>query len=184
MEKLRPSLWRTCRVLANESRLKLLWRLLQEGEMSMTQLAQSVGLSTSNASRHLRALGARGLIKAEQRGLFVFYSVEANVEVDHAPELLEALRACYLDAIPYHRIIRLATAFTHPRRITIVKALIGMEMTEAALSIKSRIPPQSLYRHVAKLERRGFVKKTKEIVCLIEEQEMPLERVLLGAALR
>ncbi len=182
MEKLRPTLWRTCRVLSNESRLKLLWRLMQEGEMSMTRLAQSVDLSAPSASKHLRALNSRGLIKAERRGLYLFYSAEANAGVDYASELLEALHECYLNAVSYSQIIRWATAFTHPRRIAIVRALNGTGMPTAALSIKTHISPESLFRHVKKLEKRGFVKKTGEIVCLVGH-DMPFGQALLNAAL-
>jgi len=150
--------------------------------MSMTRLAQSVGLSASSASKHLRALNSRGLIKAERRGLYLFYSAEANTEVDCASELLEALRECYSNAVSHSQIIRWTTAFTHPRRIAIVRALNGAGLPAAALSIKTHISPESLFRHVRKLEKRGFVKKTGEIVCLIGH-DMPFGQALLGAAL-
>ncbi len=182
MEKLRPTLWRTCRAISDESRLKLLWRLMQEGEMSMTQLAKSVGLSAPNASKHLRILNSRGLLKADRRGLYLFYSAEPNAGVDHAPELLEALCTCQANAVSYSEVIRLATAFTHLRRVAIVRALKNAAMPEAALSIATHISPESLYRHIRKLESRGFVKKEGERVWL-EEQKKPLEKALLDAAL-
>ncbi len=182
MNKLRPTLWRTCRVLSNENRLKLLWRLMQEGEMSMGRLAQSVGLSDPSASVHLRALNSRGLIKAERRNLYVFYSAEANAEVEYAAELLEALRECHASAISYSQVMRFATAFTHPRRIDIVRALAKGEMQEIALSQKTQISPQSLYRHVKKLLDRGFVTKVGDVVGL-KAQDTPMGKVLLDAAL-
>ena len=182
MKERKSALWRTCRVISNESRLKLLWRLIEVREMSMTRLAQSVGLGVANASKHLRLLQSHGLIGAEQRMRYLFYSAEANAGVDHASELLEALRACYSNAVSHSQIIRLATAFTHPRRIAIVRALNGAGMPEAALSIKTHISPESLFRHVKKLEKRGFVKKMGEIVCLVGH-DMPFGQALLNAAL-
>ena len=182
MNELRPTLWRTCRVLSDENRLRLLWRLMPGGEMSMTRLAESVGLSASSASKHLRALNSRGLIKAERRGLYLFYSAEANAGVDHAAELLEALRTCYSNAVSHSQIIRLATAFTHPRRIAIARALNGEGMPEAVLSVKTHISPESLFRHIKKLEKRGFIKKVGEIVYLVGH-EMPFGQVLLDEAL-
>ena len=55
-------------------------------------------------------------------------------------------------------------------------------MPEAALSIKTHISPEALYRHIRKLESRGFVKKEGERVWLVE-QKGSLGKVLLDAAL-
>lgn len=182
MTKLHPTLWRTCRVLSNESRLKLLWRLLQEGEMSMGCLGQSVGLGNSSASVHLRALNGRGFLKVERRGLYVFYSVEANESVRHANEILEALRNCYENAVSYSQIMRLTTAFTHPRRIAIVQVLADGGMDEVALALQSQISPEALSRHLKKLEDRGFVVKVGDSVRLRDPDSL-LGKTLLKAAL-
>lgn len=182
MSKLHPTVWRTCRVLSNESRLKLLWRLIQEGEMSMGCLGRSVGLSNPSASVHLRALNARGLLKVERRGLYAFYSLEANEDVHHANEILSALRNCYETAMSHSQVIQLTTAFTHPRRIAIVQALSNGGMDEVALSQKSQISPEALYRHLKKLVDRGFVVKVGDVVSL-KEQDSVLGKTLLNAAL-
>lgn len=182
MKKLHPTLWRTCRVLSNENRLKLLWRLMQEGESSMGQLAKSVGMGEPSASMHLRALNSRGLIKAERRKLYVFYSVEANTEVEHASDLLEALRICHANGASYSQVVRNTTAFTHPRRISIVRVLSAGGMSTADLSMKTQISPQSLSRHLKKLVLREFVEKKGDLVCL-KKQSHPLSKALLRAAL-
>ena len=60
--ELRPALWRTCRVIANETRLQLLWHIFAKGELCVSQLVQRTGATQPNASNQLRALSARGLI--------------------------------------------------------------------------------------------------------------------------
>lgn len=182
MNKLRPTLWRTCRVLSNETRLKLLWRLMQEGEMSMGRLGASVGLSNSGASTHLRALGARGLLKAVRRGLYVFYSLEANNDVEHAAEIVDALRTCHDNAVSHSEVVKLATAFTHPRRIVIVRSLAEGRMDEGVLAHSTGISTQALYRHLKKLESRGFVARDGDHVTLLEQTSV-LGEALLQAAL-
>jgi DNA-binding transcriptional ArsR family regulator len=182
MEKLRPTLWRTCRVLSNETRLKLLWRLMQDGEMSMGRLGASLGLSGPSASVHLRALNARGLLKVERRGLYAFYSLGANNDVEHASELVAALHVCHGNAMSYSEVMRLTTAFTHPRRITIVQALSAGGLDEVCLARTTEISPQALCRHVKKLVDRGYVKENDEMVVL-KEQHLTLGQTLLKAAL-
>jgi DNA-binding transcriptional ArsR family regulator len=182
MEELSPTLWRTCRVLSNESRLRMLWRLFESGEMSMGQLARSCGLGESSASMHLRALNARGLISAERRKLYVFYASVANSKVRHATDLLDALKACHDKSDPIPWIINQTTAFTHLRRIEIVKALSHGNLGTVDLSLKTRISPLALYRHVRKLIARGYVENNQDELCLTV-QSHPLGQALLSAAL-
>lgn len=182
MESLHPTVWRTCRVLSNTKRLQLLWKLLQVGESSVSQLGDAVGLSESAASTCLRALNTRGLILAERRKKYVFYRPEANPEVEHADRFLKMMRASFdgympLDLVAYHM-----TAFTHPRRMDIVRALNEGACDEIQLSIKTQISPQALYRHVRKLAARGYVEKGREVVSLLP-QENPLARDLLAIVL-
>ncbi|MDF7825631.1 ArsR family transcriptional regulator [Pontiellaceae bacterium B12227] len=182
MESLHPTVWRTCRALSNNKRLLLLWKLLQVGESSVSQLGDAVGLSESAASTCLRALNTRGLILAERRKKYVFYRPEANPEVEHADRFLKMMRACYdgfmpLDLVAYHM-----TAFTHPRRIDIVRALNEGPCDEVQLSIQTRISPQALYRHLRKLTARGYVEKVHETLSLVP-QENQLARELLAIAL-
>ena len=182
MNSLHPTVWRTCRVIANETRLKLLWRLFQQGEASMGQLARSLGVKEPAASSGLRALGARGLIASERRGLYVFYKPEVNAEVEHAELILSALRSCYDEVVPFKHVIHLATAFTHVRRIDIVRVLQGGSLHEVELSLRTQISIPALHRHLRKLTARGFVSKEDGIIKLLEPPD-PLAIALLGAVL-
>ena len=181
MSELSPSLWRTCRVLANELRLKLLWKLFQNGECSMSGLADSLGLKESTASTYLRLLNSRGLIFAERRKNFVFYRLEANPIVSHAEELLEALLDCYKTFMPVKMVMFKMTAFTHSRRIDIVSALKEGDMEVGALSVRTQISLPALYRHLKKLEDRGFVLCHDQSVEICEPGDV-LSKTLLKAA--
>jgi DNA-binding transcriptional ArsR family regulator len=151
------------------------------GEMRMGDLARSTGMSEPNASIQLRALNARGLIKATRRALYVYYSAEPNAEVEYAVALLAVLRESYECMDPFSFIIRQATAYTHPRRIHIVATLEKGCMKSGQLSSETGISQQALGRHIAKLRARGIVERIDGRYGLMP-QEHPLGAFLLAAA--
>ena len=61
-------------VLAEPMRLKLLQALMEE-ERSVGALAEMVGGTQANVSRHLQTLAEAGLVGRRKDGLMVFYSV-------------------------------------------------------------------------------------------------------------
>ena len=73
--------------LSHPHRLELLEQLAQ-GERSVEILAQKVGLSTANASQHLRSMLRVGMVTTTRQGKFVVYKL-----ADHAVlALLSSLR--------------------------------------------------------------------------------------------
>jgi DNA-binding HxlR family transcriptional regulator len=158
MSKLHPTLWRTCRVIACETRLRLLWSLFENERQSVADLAKLVGISPNNASLQLRTLNARGLIVPRRENLRIYYRPEANQEVVHAEEILEALRRCAQTGVSFKTVIRQATALTHLRRIIIVRALDGRKLSTNELKDVTGISTAALTKHLLKLEARGFVK--------------------------
>ena len=56
-----PTLWRTCRVLANRKRLQTLALLIRQPNQTVSAVAERMSLSMPAASQYLRALEARGL---------------------------------------------------------------------------------------------------------------------------
>ena len=157
MSQLRPTLWRTCRVIASETRLRLLWLLFEQEARCVADLAEEVGISCHNASTQLRALSARGLIAPHRTKLKVFYSPEVNEAVAHASVLLNALRRCAKEGMPLEAVIQQATAFTHVRRIVLVRALNKHPLSFGDLQEKTGISSPALSKHVSKLESRGFL---------------------------
>lgn len=81
------------RLLADPTRIKILWALLQ-GESSVACLAELVGASPTAVSQHLAKLRLAGLVKGRREGTFVHYSAadshvrallaEALFHADHA----------------------------------------------------------------------------------------------------
>lgn len=81
------------RMLADPTRVKILWALLQ-GESSVACLAELVGAASTAVSQHLAKLRLAGLVKGRREGTFVYYSAadihvrrlldEALFHADHA----------------------------------------------------------------------------------------------------
>jgi DNA-binding transcriptional ArsR family regulator len=81
------------RMLADPTRVKILWALLQ-GESSVACLAELVGAAPTAVSQHLAKLRLSGLVKGRREGTFVYYSAadvhvrnlldEALFHADHA----------------------------------------------------------------------------------------------------
>ncbi len=155
---LQPTLWRTCRVLANHTRLKIVGLLLHEPNLSVSAVADRLRLPLSLASEYLRALEARGLLTASRLKQRVKYQPCPGTTSAPGSILLTALRADFRSQTQtVASIFRLATAFTHPRRIEIFRALKGTPRTLDQLGVVTGIPARALRRHVGKLEARGFV---------------------------
>ncbi|GAA1286426.1 metalloregulator ArsR/SmtB family transcription factor [Saccharothrix xinjiangensis] len=72
------------RLLADPTRIKVLWALLQ-GESSVACLAELAGAAPTAVSQHLAKLRLAGLVKGRREGTFVYYSA-AN---DHVHGLLK-----------------------------------------------------------------------------------------------
>ncbi|WP_433616897.1 ArsR/SmtB family transcription factor [Dactylosporangium sp. CA-139114] len=83
------------RLLADPTRIKILWALLQ-GESSVACLAELVGAAPTAVSQHLAKLRLAGLVKGRREGTFVHYSAadahvrallaEALFHADHADQ--------------------------------------------------------------------------------------------------
>ncbi|RSM90740.1 ArsR/SmtB family transcription factor [Kibdelosporangium aridum] len=74
----------TFRLLADPTRIRVLWALLQ-GESSVACLAELAGAAPTAVSQHLAKLRLAGLVKGRREGTFVYYSA-AN---DHVRGLLD-----------------------------------------------------------------------------------------------
>ncbi|MGC4885611.1 ArsR/SmtB family transcription factor [Micromonospora sp. DT227] len=95
------------RLLADPTRIKILWALLQ-GESSVACLAEIVGAAPTAVSQHLAKLRLAGLVRGRREGTFVHYSAADT----HVRALLaEALfHADHTDRnLPDHP----ATEYTH-----------------------------------------------------------------------
>lgn len=181
MSKLRPTLWRTCRVLACETRLEMLRLLFEKGELCVSDMAAQTGVSAHNASTQLRALNARGLITPRRENQKVIYRAEANEELSAAPALLKEVRAAFDKKTRAKTIFRICTAFTHQRRIELVRTLTSGPQDTGELLEKTGMSTSALWGHLDKLSSRGFVREKagRYRLCRVKD---PLRRALLAAA--
>ncbi|MBI2437610.1 MAG: winged helix-turn-helix transcriptional regulator [Lentisphaerae bacterium] len=158
-ETLRPTLWRTCRVLASKTRLRVLGELRARPEQRVSDVAQRLGLSLPLASQALRALNSRGLLLARRSGPSVYYRLGANRSIAHSGRLLKTLKKTFARGKnPGRNVFRYATAFTHPRRIRIIQHLRERPMRLEEIAGATNIPLRALNRHLRKLVARGFLK--------------------------
>lgn len=62
------------RLLSESIRLRLV-NLLQDGAMSVSELTRELQTSQPNVSKHLKLLTDSGILRREQRGNTVYYSI-------------------------------------------------------------------------------------------------------------
>ena len=78
------------RLLADPTRIKILWALLQ-GESSVACLAELVGATPTAVSQHLAKLRLAGLVRGRREGTFVHYSAaDTHVQALLAEALFHA----------------------------------------------------------------------------------------------
>ncbi len=63
-----------CKTLTSPRRLEII-NLLRMGEKTVTELAQSMGVSQANLSQHLAVLRQRKIVTARREGQNIYYSI-------------------------------------------------------------------------------------------------------------
>ncbi len=63
------------KVLANDTRLRLLHALSREDELCLTDLAAAVGMKTQAVSNQLQRLNDQGIVAARREGNQIYYRV-------------------------------------------------------------------------------------------------------------
>ena len=178
---LKPTLWRTMRVLANTRRLQLLAELFRNPPLCVSECAKCCGMPRVSTSVALRQLQARGLIRAERSSRWVRYRPVPDPLVAHAAAISAAMRtALGARNADLKSIARVSTAYTHERRIRIVRALATSPRTMDELAAICRISAPALFRHIDKLARRNVVHRDRNRVSLLPPAN-PLAAALLAA---
>jgi DNA-binding transcriptional ArsR family regulator len=65
------------KLLSVDKRIEIIERLKKEA-MSVNALADTLGITQSAVSQHLRVLKASGLVKDERRGYWIYYSLNRD----------------------------------------------------------------------------------------------------------
>lgn len=163
MRELHPTLWRTCRVLAGNTRLRLLRQLQDAPGHDVSSLAEIVGIGVSDASQELRRLQSRGLLQTDRKGARLIYRIGADPQVPSAAPLLKALLKAFASRPPDQdpAMMPIATGLAHPRRIAIAKTLMDSPAGILSLRIATRMPPAPMSRHLGILKAGGWVQADK-----------------------
>ena len=179
MMPLNPTLWRTCRVLAGPTRLRLLRLVLAAPGATVSRLAEEAGIGLSRASQELRRLQSRGLLNAARGGVFVRYLPDPDPQVPSARPLLLAVKAAFAQggAAKDREIRLIATGLSHPRRILLFRELLGGPRTVQMLQSSLAISLDAVYRHLQILEQGGLV-RNKSGVVRVTRHSHPLIRCL------
>jgi ArsR family transcriptional regulator len=75
-----------CKTIASAKRLEII-NALKEGEKTVTELVQALGVPKANVSQHLAVMRHKGILKARRSGVNIYYSI-ANPKVVEACSLM------------------------------------------------------------------------------------------------
>jgi len=164
------------RALANRSRIRILRLLAVLGQTNVTQIADAIGVEASRTSAHLKILAAVGLIWRRRSGRVVGYYLAEEATHPVTAAVVEVLRQVFRgvtatdpsvvahadrqdsDTCSDAALFACFTAFTHPRRLQIIRHLARKgTVASAALVPALSMSPSALHRHLEKLERRGLL---------------------------
>jgi DNA-binding transcriptional ArsR family regulator len=156
--RLKPTLWRTCRAISNRTRLRIFHFLLQKPDQTVSAIAKKFDLPLSAASLFLRLLESRGVLEARRIGRWVKYRTSSATKSDPNSNLVAAMRGAFRRGDrAVESIFDAATAFTHPRRVEIVRLTRIRPRTIQQLHVTTKISIPALRRHLRKLQARGFL---------------------------
>ncbi len=88
--------WKVFKALSEETRMRIMGVLLQR-ECSVCEVAQSLSISQTRASRGLTALHNAGLSKTRRDGLWVLHSIDKDNVDKSCPGFLSLLDNCLKD---------------------------------------------------------------------------------------
>ncbi len=87
---------RWLKATADETRLRILYLLSAHGELCVCDIHETLGISQSRASRHLRTLREAGLVDDRRAGMWMHYWVRGDLPADRASVLGELLEVISL----------------------------------------------------------------------------------------
>lgn len=179
-----PTLWRTCRALANERRLLCLKAVLLHPSLTVGEAAAFVNIPENQASINLRALQARGLITSQRQSRWTHYLPIADPFVEHAALLLATMRKTLTRGCPSERaVVTLLKAFTHARRLVVLSYLQKHPgaLVESLVSA-SHISQPAMWRHLTLLHANSIIVNKDGRWSLSPARTMPnLAKALLPA---
>lgn len=83
-----------CRIFADPKRSRIMWYLGQ-GERSVGEIAEYLGVSLQNVSQHLRIMREKGALSTRKEGQVVYYSISNTKFLEGARLIREGLQEEY-----------------------------------------------------------------------------------------
>lgn len=87
-------------LLSDETRLRCLLLMQQQGELCVCELVHALGLSQPKISRHLASLRDAGVVNDRRRGQWIYYRLHADLPA-WARLILEAAAAEVVGQAPF-----------------------------------------------------------------------------------
>ena len=81
------------KILGVESRIRIIDLLKQKGPLGVNELSESLGITPSAVSQHLRVLRYAGLVRSERKGYWLPYEID-QAALDQCRDLLAQVCTC------------------------------------------------------------------------------------------
>ena len=79
-----------CKTIASPKRLEII-NALKDGEKSVTELVDILGVPKANVSQHLAMMRHKGILKARREGVNIYYSISNPKVIDACNLMREVL---------------------------------------------------------------------------------------------
>jgi len=79
-----------CKTIASPKRLEII-NALKEGEKSVTELVEILGVPKANVSQHLAMMRHKGILRARREGVNIYYSISNPKVIDACNLMREVL---------------------------------------------------------------------------------------------
>ena len=194
---------RLFRLLASRRRIHVLRLLAVMGELPVLLIARATGGGMARVSAHLGLLASAGLVWRRRSGRRVYYCVAEQPGSPLVATVLEALRnvLTIVDKGDLRQVARADqtdsptnsdaalfacfTAFTHPRRLQIIRHLARHGVASfAELCATLCMSPRACMRHLDKLDRRGYLSRRvqgRETTYSLGKGDGPVQQCALRA---
>lgn len=83
-----------CKVLSSPKRIEII-NVLKQGEKSVTDLVESLGIPKANVSQHLAVMRMKGILRRRRSGTNIYYSI-GNHKVIEACSLMREVLISFL----------------------------------------------------------------------------------------
>jgi DNA-binding MarR family transcriptional regulator len=171
-------------MLANARRLKIIQTLIDNGPLTLTDLAKATSMSLPACSQYTRQITARGLCRETRKGTYAFFDLYPDPSIPYSPYLLQGIIAAVLrKKQDFTEPIADLTAYTHVRRIMIVNYLFTEESARLNdMQQALQISEAALLRHLNKLLSRNLVLRSEDERYHLLKPPTPLARKLFMIA--